>query len=237
MRVLTKCPRRPMAAWLAVALLAACGSASEPTGPGDEAPDAPAAATARYSVTFQATWSATTHPTDFPPNPHFSGLIGATHDAGTSFWRAAGTATDGIRNMAELGSKSPLDAEVRAAIAAGRAGVVLSGGGIGTSPGTVSLEFEITRTFPLVTLVSMIAPSPDWFVGVSALSLLQGGDWVDEVRVDLFPYDAGTDTGATYLSPDQPVSPRQPIARIQGAPFTRDGTVAALGTFVFRRIQ
>lgn len=30
--------------------------------------------TARYEVTFDALWSEATHPTDFPPSAHFSGL-------------------------------------------------------------------------------------------------------------------------------------------------------------------
>ena len=36
---------------------------------------------ALYAVSFNATWSATTHPDGFPPNPHFSSLAGATHSA------------------------------------------------------------------------------------------------------------------------------------------------------------
>ncbi len=35
---------------------------------------------ARYKLTFNATWSAQTHPNEFPPGPHFSGLIGMTHN-------------------------------------------------------------------------------------------------------------------------------------------------------------
>jgi hypothetical protein len=31
--------------------------------------------TARYLVTFQARWSAATHPDEIPPRPHFSPLI------------------------------------------------------------------------------------------------------------------------------------------------------------------
>ena len=34
---------------------------------------------ARYNLTFNATWSAQTHPTEFPASAHFSGLIGMTH--------------------------------------------------------------------------------------------------------------------------------------------------------------
>ena len=33
-------------------------------------------------------------------------------------------------------------------------------------------DVAVTTDHPRVTLVTMIAPSPDWFVGVSGLSLL-----------------------------------------------------------------
>lgn len=45
----------------------------------------------------------------------------------------------------------------------------------------------------------MISPSPDWFVGVSALELCQPDcTWLESKIVDLYPWDAGTDKGTTY---------------------------------------
>ena len=44
------------------------------------------AQTAGYTVTFHTTWTAETHPTDYPPSPHFSGLVGGTHDNTVTFW-------------------------------------------------------------------------------------------------------------------------------------------------------
>ena len=67
-------------------------------------------------------------------------------------------------------------------------------------PGSATIELEIDREQPLVTLVSMIAPSPNWFVGVHGQSLIEGGNWTTEKVIVLFPYDAGTDDGATYES-------------------------------------
>ncbi len=189
--------------------------------------------TARYEVTFDATWSAQTHPYDFPSNPHFSGLIGGTHQASVTFWKPGGIASQGIENMAELGSKSPLDAEVQAAINAGQADSVISGGGIAKSPGRVATQFEIRDDFPLVTLVSMIAPSPDWFVGVAGLNLRQGDEWVGKVVVDLDPYDAGSDHGVSFASPDADTNPQVPIAHITGFPFQ---DTPPLGTFTFLRL-
>ena len=72
---------------------------------------------------------------------------------------------------------------------------MLVGGAIDRSPDRVTLDFEISRDFSLVTLVSMLAPSPDWFVGMSGLNLIENGDWVAEKVVVLQPWDAGTDSG------------------------------------------
>ena len=78
-------------------------------------------------------------------------------------------------DMAERGLTSTLSTVINAAIAAGTAEHVFTGGNIAVSPGTATAEFQISQTYPLVTLVSMIAPSPDWFVGASAVPLFQGG--------------------------------------------------------------
>jgi len=82
----------------------------------------------------------------------------------------------------------------------------------------------------------MIAPSPDWFVGVSALALFEDGRWVGERRIDLVPWDAGTDSGSTFTSPDQ-ATPPQPISRIVTAPLSPSGSASPLGTFTFIRLS
>jgi hypothetical protein len=139
--------------------------------------------------------------------------------------------------MAEEGRTSPLDAEVQAAIAAGTAFSLIQGGPIARSPGMATAEFEIGREHPLVSLVSMVAPSPDWFVGVDSLSLVEGGDWAAERVVTLYPWDAGTDSGATYEAPDLDTQPRQPIRALLGHPVAVGGAVAPFGTFSFRRVN
>jgi hypothetical protein len=186
---------------------------------------------ASYTVEFVATWSAQTHPQGFPGNPHFSGLIGGTHGETVGFWLRGDLASEGIERMAETGSKSALQSEVQTAIDQGSAHSVLSGGGIGRSPNSVSLDFEITSEYPLVTLVSMLAPSPDWFVGVHDLPLLVDGTWVEELDIPLVVYDAGTDSGPEYTSPNSDTDPPQPIATLTTVPFDQDGVV---GQFRFR---
>ncbi len=62
-----------------------------------------------------------------------------------------------------------------------------------------------------------IAPSPDWFVGVSGLSLLDAqGDWLASHSADLFPYDAGTEEGTEFSLSNADTSPRGAITSIKG---------------------
>jgi hypothetical protein len=216
---------------------AAPAPAPEPVAPAPAPTPTPAPAAARYQVTFDSTWSDSTHPVDFPGSAHFSGLVGGTHSSGASFWRDGGQASEGIRLMAERGAKSPLSLEVQDAINGGTAEFVLSGGALNTSPGAISMDFDISQTFPLVTLVTMVAPSPDWFVGVAGLALFENSAWVETRTVTVYAYDAGTDSGESYSSADRATSPREPISRINGYPMTHNGSVAPFGTFTFRKIS
>jgi len=42
-------------------------------------------------------------------------------------------------------------------------------------------------------------PSPDWFVGISGLELcLPNCNWITNKTINLYPWDAGIDSGVTY---------------------------------------
>lgn len=195
--------------------------------------------TARYQVVFISTWSQATHPTNWPAGAHWSGLVGGTHNAAVRFWREGETASEGIRLMAERGQQATLLSEIAPAITSGTAHLPLAGGGIGTSPGRVTLTFPqpMNRDYPLVTLVSMIAPSPDWFAGVDSLSLITNGNWATNLTVTLYGYDAGTDSGPSYASPDQVTVPRGVVTQFAGFPAIQDGVIVPFGNFVFTRLD
>lgn len=198
----------------------------------------PDAATAQYNITFDATWSTQTHPDDdFPTsNPHFSGLVGATHNDQITFWQEGQLATEGIESMAETGAKAKLLAEVDVAIESGVADQPLSGGGIGLSPGAVSMgPITVNRSHSEITLVSMIAPSPDWFVGVHNLPLIDpNGNWIDDLVIELYPYDSGTDDGSEYKSSNADSVPKEPIKNYTSiAPFSDK----PIGTLTITRVR
>jgi len=234
-----------------ILLLISCGGSSseEPTSPEPTTPSpaltpsptpnpvpSPPPGEVTYKVTFNAIWSASSHPVNFPSNAHFSGLIGASHNVNVVYWDEGGLATPGIEAMAEVGSKFNLTQEVDANIAIGDTDKVISGGGIGLSPGKVEIVLPVNINFSFVTIVSMIAPSPDWFVGVSGLNLLQNGVWIEDLTVDLFVYDAGTDDGASYNSPDADTNPKELISKITAVPFFVTGEIKSVGQLIFKKM-
>jgi len=195
--------------------------------------------TAQYQVVFDATWSQATHPTDWPTNAHWSGLVGGVHKDSVHFFRLGETSSEGIRLMAELGQQAQLLSEVASAITNGAADFQLAGGGINPSPGSRLLVFPqaMRRDYPLVTLCSMIAPSPDWFVGVDSLNLIDNGQWVSNNVVTLYGNDAGTDSGVTYASPDQVTVPRGVATQFTDFPGLQNGVIVPFGTFTFTRLD
>lgn len=193
--------------------------------------DAPSAS---YRVTFEGTWTPAATPGGLPGGAHFSSLIGAVHNDGVAFWRPGEMASPGIESMAEIGGTSRLRQEIEAS---GHADAVLrKSPGSGPTP-VADLDFEVTRDFPLVTLVTMIAPSPDWFVGVSGLSLLDDrGQWHSRLEVDLFPYDAGTEDGERFSLSNPDTVPQGVITSIRGMGRFTDEPMARL-TFVLQEVS
>ncbi|KAF2979286.1 hypothetical protein EK904_012453 [Melospiza melodia maxima] len=75
-----------------------------------------------------------------------------------------------------------------------------------------SAEFSVDRHRHLMSFLTMLGPSPDWNVGLSAEDLCtKDCGWVQKVVQDLIPWDAGTDSGVTYESPNKPTVPQEKI--------------------------
>ena len=200
-------------------------------------PTGTAAQTAQYRITFTSTWNRANHPTvALPAGAHFSSLVGATHNASVAFWATGENATDGIESMAETGGTALLLTEVTGAINAGTAEQSLQGSGLGSATGTITLtSVTVQNDFPLVTLVTMIAPSPEWFTGVAGLPLQdRNGNWITEQTVDVFPYDSGTDSGPLFTSSDMDTVPPDPISRLSD---TELFAAIPIGSMTFTRLD
>ncbi len=188
-----------------------------------------------YEVTFTSTWTSTTHPVDFPPGPHFSPLIGGTHNAATQFWAPGIIATDGIEDMAESGSTGVLSNEIQAKINTGDANSLILGSSL-TSPGSSTVRFTIDASHSHLSMVSMLAPSPDWFVGITGVNLIQNGLWVEDMVIPAQVWDAGTDSGTTYNSANQDTNPAVVIAGVTTASGPFMNLPGPVGDWTIQRI-
>ncbi len=188
---------------------------------------------ATYTIEFISNWSSTTHPMDYPAgSAHWSSLIGASHQNAALAFDLGVIASNGIESVAETGATGTIIGEINALITAGVAFEVISGSGLGTGPGTITVnDVEVDADFPYVSLMTMIAPSPDWIAMVGNQKLTDaGGNWINSISVDVYATDAGTDSGSTYTSPNSDVTPHIEMESLQNvAPFSNE----IIGTFVF----
>jgi len=195
---------------------------------------------ARYRATFNATWSVETAPTNFPADPHFSPLTGAVHNEQVIFWQPGDLASPGIEQMAETGGTTILLSEIDFASSEGQVLSSIEGFGIHTSPGGTSIEFTVNRDFPLVTLVSMLAPSPDWFVGIHGFNVIDdSNNFIDIVNIEMSLYDSGTDSGLQYESPDRDSEVPQAILLTNSFPVDSNffNGNPSVGTLSLQRLQ
>lgn len=180
---------------------------SAPASPQDPDPVPEAETTATYTIRYDVPWSTDTHPGTLPPGPHVSPIVIVAHESEGDLFASGSLATDGIEMMAETGATKVLAGEIddNPSIL----GSVI--GGRIDAPGSSNFELELDQDHPLLSAVSMLAPSPDWFVAVTDINLLEDGQWLDEIKLKMNPYDAGTDSGARFTADDSDTNPAEPI--------------------------
>jgi hypothetical protein len=195
---------------------------------------ASAAEAVQYRVTFTPLWTPELldDPSQLPPGLHYTDLVGAAHDAGDPLWEPGGFATPGIEDVAEAGDPTNLFQEVSERIARGKAETWIRVGGITARAGFASSEsvFATSLAHPEITLISMIAPSPDWFIGIFGVSLIDAqGAWIDQLAFDLRGWDAGTEEGNLFEFGNPASAPHGTIQELLDSPF--------LGRPVLARIE
>ena len=193
--------------------------------------------TASYQLQIKATWSAETHPFEFPSNPTFSHIIGTTHNDDYALFKDGQTGSSGLELIAERGRVSIFRVELDEADDRGLIGTVFDGDEIETIPGETTLHFSATTEFSLVSFATMIAPSPDWITGVSSIALYDGNQWMDRLELPLWAWDAGTDSGETYQARNQDTQPQQSVRLVATPHFLTDQGLSKVGEAVIERIN
>ncbi|WP_375750962.1 spondin domain-containing protein [Vibrio sp. HN007] len=198
---------------------------------------------ATYTLTFKSDWSAANFPTNYPAGvAHFSPLIGMTHNSSASLFTSGSLATSGVEIVAETGGTDTIKTEIGDIQNLGNSQSLIEGSGLPFGQTETSVSFTLDKSFSLVSVITMIAPSPDWFIGVDSLDLFESGSWKDEVVVQLKVYDSGTDDGTVFTSANADSSPKQNIALLTSNSADTDfedgihrSTSMHIGTFTFTR--
>ena len=191
---------------------------------------------ATFEVTIDVTWSAETAPFEFPEFAHVTHFIGATHNDRYVLFRDGDIASSGLELVAENGRDRTLEAELAEAERRRRIGAIVEGPALETVPGQIAFQFTATPDHPLVSFVSMIAPSPDWFTGLADIPLRDGDTWIDAQTHTLWVWDSGTDAGATYVTPDADMQPQQSVRLLATPHFLTEAGLVPLGTATIRRV-
>uniref|UniRef100_A0A3P9HNL4 Spondin-1 n=1 Tax=Oryzias latipes TaxID=8090 RepID=A0A3P9HNL4_ORYLA len=208
-----------------------------------------ACGTAKYRLTFYGNWSEKVHPKDYPRRAnHWSALIGASHSRNYVLWEYGGYASEGVRQVAEFGSPIKMEGEIRqkgddvlTVIKTKAQWPAWQPLNLRAAP---SAEFSVDRARHLMSFLTMLGPSPDWNVGLSGEDLCtKDCGWIQRLVADLIPWDAGTDSGVTYESPNKPTIPQDKIRPLTSfdhpqSPFydPQGGPISPLARVVVERI-
>jgi len=230
--------RGSLAAYILVFAAVVAGACKKAEQPGQQAT---AMGGADYKVVVKSTWTAATHPFEYPEagvltGPHFSGLIGTAHNANYSIFAEGTPPTPGLEHLSEEGKHTPLDQEIQAAVAAGNAGMLVETDALRNFNDSLIAVIHVDSLHPLVSLVMMVAPSPDWFTGISSVNMMENGQWAATRTFDLIGWDSGGDDGTTYKAPDMDTNPKKPTSRANTPHFVINGTVVPVGSLTLTRM-
>lgn len=215
-----------------------------------DSPQCCACGEARYKMVFQGLWSKQTHPKGFPTGRealllHWSNIVGATHTDDYRIWEYDEYASRGVKEVCEFGYSSSLETDMKRN--SDKIYTVIK-----TSPmwrdvlGQREAVFKVNQKAHELSVLTMVGPSPDWCIGVSAMSMCQANcTWMDEAKIDLYPWDAGTDDGVKYVNTRKiPSDPQELITPITNSypkhpdsPFYGPSPIKPLATLTLTKIK
>lgn len=146
-------------------------------------------------------------------------MVIASHSDAYSMWCDGCTATSGLESIAETGGTSTLRNEISAEQGEKIVLDQKTAPGLGTPVGfrdesSPDGSLCVDEDHPLVSAISMIAPSPDWFSGLYNLPLWKensdGDDvWYNKFQAYVYAWDAGTEEGDSYSLGNAATSPKE----------------------------
>lgn len=187
-----------------------------------------------YEVSLLLNWNEVDFPMDYPTGAHFSRLVSWSHDKTVLHFQEGDLASEGMEQMAERGRTTPLDTEIMALITNNQALDFQIGDWLRTGVGELKDTLAVTDVYSSISLTTMIAPSPDWFVAAVNVDTYANGRFMDDIIMPAMVFDSGTDDGITFRSTNEDSVPQQVITLLTNSPL---GDASDLASFQFRRID
>jgi hypothetical protein len=177
--------------------------------------DIPSSSPVQVSCVFDNSWTEATHPIDYPSsNAHWSPMVLVSHSNAYEMWTAGTMASDGIQSVAETGATETLLTELENAGDSVLDSVTGSTIFLNSETQVIMDPLEMDASHSFLSTIAMIAPSPDWFSGMSDFNLILGDIWYQNFTLTTFPWDAGTDDGDTYAAANQASNPQVGIFQL-----------------------
>ncbi|CAB9508589.1 Spondin-1 [Seminavis robusta] len=171
-----------------------------------------------YQCTFRNLWTKNRQPVRFPEElGRWAGPILWTHTLQFQPWVRDKAVTRGVEKLAEDGFTDVLVQEMEQ-----------QGGQVKDHQEYPKGQFfvrerdfvhippiEADFTYPYLSMMASIMPSPDWYTGFYSFWLIDDytRTWYDHLKIQVKPWDAGTDAGASYESLENDLDPPLPIQR------------------------
>lgn len=178
-----------------------------------------------YQITIESNWSEQDH-LGLPPSAHFSPVVAVAHTSDYDLLPIGSFTGPGLEMVAELGNTRVIEPEINEAQNEGSVDqLVITENQFVLRKPVQTLEITVTNKHPFLSFVSMIAPSPDWVIGVSNLKLYSenAGFYAGiSSPMPLLAIDAGTesrDFGGNFSINNPAQEPRQPIQFLTGRGF------------------
>lgn len=173
-----------------------------------------------YQCTFRNLWTKERQPKNFPKElGRWNGPIMWTHTLQFQPWRANYAVTRGVEKLAEDGFTDTLITEMEQQGEQVHAWSEDPDGGFYVrEKDFVHLPpIETTIQFPYLSAMAGMAPSPDWYTGWYSFWTIDeySRTYYDHLKIQTFPWDAGTDAGTTYNSLKDDLDPPLPIEKFR----------------------
>ena len=164
---------------------------------------------ASYKMTVTLNWQSPRF--TVPAGAHVTALIGMIHSKDTTLWKPGSLASRGLEDVAEIGNNTIMNLELDSVIAKNKAISKFQIAPPGVT-GTLEMDFNFNTNYSCISFASMIAPSPDWFMGLHDINLFQNNAWVNDITLDIMLYDAGTEDGDVFGYNNPATNPQQRIS-------------------------